>query len=440
MQAKSAAATRHTYGIMMIIGSLFFVFGFVTWVNSVLIPYFKLICELSVQQAMLVAFAFYISYLVMAFPSAYILKRTGYKNGMMLGLFIMAAGTMLFIPAANTRTYTLFLIGLFIEATGLTLLQTAANPYVTIIGPIESAASRISIMGICNKVAGALAPLLLVGAIVKNPNEIDEVQNQLLSASISEQQVILDGLSERLIMPYLVISLVLAGFGLLIRFLRLPDISDDTNTAGINAKGGTRTGLFGHRHLVLGALAIFCAVGVEVVAVDSIINYAQYTGMSFRDAKYFATYTLLIMIVSYGIGIFTIPKLITQQSALLLSAGIGIIFTGLTIITSGALSVWFIALMGLGNALLWPAIWPLSLRGLGKLTSKGSALLVMGAVGGAIVPLLYGSLSDAFNPRDAYWVLVPFYAYILYFAARGHKSGGQVIQDSSYIKKTQTIN
>lgn len=407
---------------MIIIGSLFFVFGFVTWVNSVLIPYFKLICELSVQQAMLVAFAFYISYFLMAFPSSFILKKTGYKNGMMLGLFVMAAGAMIFIPAANTRDYSIFLIGLFVEATGLTLLQTAANPYVTILGPIESAASRISIMGVCNKTAGAIAPLLLVGAIVQNPNEIDEVQKQLLTVTMSEKQIILDELSARLVAPYIAIGTVLIGLGLVIRFTKLPDIDDEVNT--VQEQGPyIKKSLFDFPYLILGALAIFCAVGVEVVVIDSIINYGQYTGLSFRDAKYFATYTLLIMIISYVIGVVTIPKIISQRNALIISAAFGIILTVFTMATEGTLSVWFIAFMGLGNALLWPSIWPLSIHGLGGLTSKGSALLVMGVVGGAIVPLLYGMLSDSFDPHSAYWILIPFYIYLLYFALSGYKVG-----------------
>jgi len=422
MKDPNGRNSKSTVVIMIIIGSLFFVFGFVTWVNSVLIPYFKLICELSVQQAMLVAFAFYISYFLMAFPSSFILKKTGYKNGMMLGLFVMAAGAMIFIPAANTRDYSIFLIGLFVEATGLTLLQTAANPYVTILGPIESAASRISIMGVCNKTAGAIAPLLLVGAIVQNPNEIDEVQKQLLTVTMSEKQIILDELSARLVAPYIAIGTVLIGLGLVIRFTKLPDIDDEVNT--VQEQGPyIKKSLFDFPYLILGALAIFCAVGVEVVVIDSIINYGQYTGLSFRDAKYFATYTLLIMIISYAIGVVTIPKIISQRNALIISAAFGIILTVFTMATEGTLSVWFIAFMGLGNALLWPSIWPLSIHGLGGLTSKGSALLVMGVVGGAIVPLLYGMLSDSFDPHSAYWILIPFYIYLLYFALSGYKVG-----------------
>ena len=422
MKDPNGRNSKSTVVIMIIIGSLFFVFGFVTWVNSVLIPYFKLICELSVQQAMLVAFAFYISYFLMAFPSSFILKKTGYKNGMMLGLFVMAAGAMIFIPAANTRDYSIFLIGLFVEATGLTLLQTAANPYVTILGPIESAASRISIMGVCNKTAGAIAPLLLVGAIVQNPNEIDEVRKQLLTVTMSEKQIILDELSARLVAPYIAIGTVLIGLGLVVRFTKLPDIDDEVDT--VQEQGPyIKKSLIDFPYLMLGALAIFCAVGVEVVVIDSIINYGQYTGLSFRDAKYFATYTLLIMIISYAIGVVTIPKIISQRNALIISAAFGIILTVFTMATKGTLSVWFIAFMGLGNALLWPSIWPLSIHGLGGLTSKGSALLVMGVVGGAIVPLLYGMLSDSFDPHSAYWILIPFYIYLLYFALSGYKVG-----------------
>lgn len=419
----STSSSTNKYGPMIIIGSLFFVFGFVTWINSVLIPYFKLICDLSVKQAMLVAFAFYISYFLMAFPSSYILKKTGYKNGMMLGLFVMAGGALIFIPAANTREYGIFLIGLFVEATGLTLLQTASNPYVTILGPIESAASRISIMGVCNKVAGAIAPLLLVGAIVKNPNEIDEVQKRLTTVSLTEQNMILDDLSSRLVFPYIVITILLIVLGLIVKLTNLPDIDDEkTNSGGLDSRA-VKENLFRHTHLILGSIAIFCGVGVEVLAIDSIINYAQFTGLSFREAKFFATYTLLIMIISYCIGIVAIPKIISQRKALIASAALGVVLTILTALIEGPLSVWCIALLGLGNALLWPAIWPLSLEGLGKSTSKGSALLIMGVVGGAVTPLLYGVISDTTNPQSAYWILIPFYLFILYFSLYGYKSG-----------------
>jgi len=421
------SANQYRYGPIILIGSLFFVFGFVTWINSVLIPYFKLICGLSVKEAMLVAFAFYISYFLMAFPSCFILKKTGCKNGMMLGLLVMAAGALLFVPAANTRTYSIFLIGLFVEAAGLTLLQTAANPYLTILGSIESAASRISVMGVCNKAAGAVAPLLLVGVMVKNPNEIDEVREQLTTVSLARQNIILDNLSERLVLPYICISIVLIGLSAVIRLSRLPDINGETANADETAQDGRlKLNLFSHAHLVLGSIAIFCGVGAEVLAIDTIINYAQYTGASFREAKYFASYTLLIMIISYCIGIFMIPKIISQRKALFASSLLGIACVILALLTKGLLSVWFIAMLGLGNALLWPAIWPLSLKGLGKLTGKGSALLIMGLVGGAAASLLYGALSDVSNPQFAYCILIPFYLFILYFSTFRNKAIKQV--------------
>ncbi|RYZ92880.1 MAG: MFS transporter, partial [Sphingobacteriaceae bacterium] len=255
---------------LLIIGSLFFIFGFVTWANSILIPYFKLICELSIQQALLVAFAFYISYFLMAFPSSYILTKTGYKNGMILGLFIMALGALLFIPAANSREYVVFLIGLFVQATGLTLLQTAANPYIIVLGPIESAAARMSIMGVCNKTAGAIAPILLIGAIVRNPDEIDHVQKQLLTATIGQKDLILNDLSSRLLIPYVIIVFVLVLLGLMIKLTRLPEIKDKS-IAKQEGVEHDHAPLFKHTYMILGAIAIFCGVNVEVLVVDTII-------------------------------------------------------------------------------------------------------------------------------------------------------------------------
>ncbi|MEO6151397.1 MAG: sugar MFS transporter [Mucilaginibacter sp.] len=410
------------YGALMIIGSLFFIFGFVTWANSVLIPYFKLICELTIQQALLVAFAFYISYFLMAFPSSYILTKTGYKNGMILGLFIMALGALIFIPAANSRQYLIFLIGLFVQATGLTLLQTAANPYIIVLGPIESAAARMSIMGVCNKTAGAIAPLLLIGAIVRNPDEIDQVQKQLLTATVQQKNLILNDLSSRLLIPYVVIVTVLVLLGMMIKFTSLPEIKDQA-LAKEEGVEHDHAPLFKHTYMILGAVAIFCGVNVEVLVVDTIIQYAQFSGHTFRDAKYFATYTLLIMIASYVTGIFLIPKVITQRKALVACAMWGITLTCVGVFIAPTASLWCMALLGFGNALLWPAIWPLALAGLGRHTSKGSALLIMGVVGAAVGPLFYGLLSHATNQQLGYLVLLPCYLFILYFALSGYKAG-----------------
>ncbi len=419
MQQTDSAPANSNIRALSIIGVLFFIFGFVSWMNAVLIPYFKLTCQLSDQQSMLVAFAFYISYFIMAIPSSAILKKTGFKNGMMFGLWVMAIGALLFIPAAMTRTYSLFLLGLFIQATGLTLLQTASNPYIVILGSIESAAQRISFMGICNKVAGAIAPLLLIHLITNSDDEIDLIQQQLPSLSAPEQLQVMNDLASRLILPYLCMALVLVALGLLIRYSHLPDVQEPEDEGGASEKKS----IFQFPHLILGAITIFCGVSVEVRAADSVIGYAQYTGLAFKDAKYFATITLFFMIISYLIGAIAIPRYIRQRRMLQIIAVLGLIFTTAALMLQGSWSVWSIALLGFANALLWPSIWPLALVGLGKFTKQASALLIMGVVGGALTPLLYGAVSDAANPQLAYVILLPCYLFILFYASKGYKSG-----------------
>ena len=408
---------------IFIIGVLFFVFGFISWINAILIPYFQIVCELSSLQSMMVAFAFYISYFVMAIPSSYLLNKTGFKNGMIIGLLIMAAGAIIFIPAAMTSTYSLFLTGLFIQATGLTILQSAANPYVTILGPIESAAKRISIMGVCSKVAGAIAPIILIRAITNNPDEIDQLKQQLIVATADVKSTILDQLGGRLIIPYMFLAVSFFALGFLIKAAHLPDVEISEEDLVLQNEGESKTSILQYPYLLLGAFAVFCAVSVEVLSVDSIINYAQYQGYSFREAKFFATYTLIIMILSYLAGIVLIPKFIQQRKVLQLCAIAGLVISCCVMLFAGKSSVWLLSLLGLSNALLWPTIWPLAIDGLGKFTKQGSALLIMGVAGGALFPLFYGFFSDHFNPQTAYWILIPCYGFILYYATRGYRIG-----------------
>jgi glucose/galactose transporter len=398
---------------MLIIGFLFFIFGFISWINAILIPYFRLSLQLSVAAAMMVTFAFYISYFVMALPSAYIIQSIGYKKGMVAGLLIMALGAILFVPAARFLSYGLFLIGLFVQATGLTLLQTAANPYVTILGPADSAARRMSLMGICNKVAGAVAPLILISLLTRTPNEIDEIKSTLQKVSRTRAEAILKELVFRLRMPYEVMAFILFLLGCLIYFSSLPDIKSEATRAS------SKQTLFHYPHLVLGILAIFCSVSVEVISVDSIISYAQYQGYSFLDGKYFATYTLVIMIFAYSLGILLIPKFLNQKNALLLCAGLGSILTIGVLCTHNSFSVWNLALLGFSNALIWPSIWPLALKDLGSYTEKGSAFLIMGIVGGALTPLLYGAISSQVSPQAGYIILLPLYLFLIYYALHG---------------------
>jgi FHS family L-fucose permease-like MFS transporter len=400
---------------MFIIGFLFFVFGFVSWLNAILIPYFRLALQLSIDEAMMVTFAFYISYFVMAFPSSQILRITGFKKGMMYGLFIMASGAFLFIPAAGFNSYPLFLTGLFVQATGLTLLQTAANPYVTILGPIESAAKRMSIMGICNKVAGAIAPLVLLKIVTKNPHEIDHITKILPSLLTDKAQVILNELIHRLIIPYAMLGIVLILLGILIRYSGLPDIKEEKVT-------GPERGEIRYPYLLLGAFAIFCGVSAEVLAVDTIISFAEYKGFPFITAKYFATFTLIAMILAYVVGAFAIPRFITQKRALLYSSAAGLLLTFCIMVTPNKWGIWELVLIGFCNALLWPSIWPLALKGLGPDTKRASAFLVMGIVGGALTPLLFGYIAGRTNLQCAYIVLFPLYAYLLYYGSAGYLS------------------
>ncbi len=416
--SKTQKQNKGNYFISItIIGILFFIFGFVTWLNGILIPYLQIACELTTFQALYVAFAFYISYTVMALPSSWVLKKTGFKNGMMVGLFVMAVGTILFVPAAILRTYPLFLTALFIMGTGLAVLQTASNPYITIIGPIESAAKRISIMGICNKVAGAIAPIVLAYFIL---DDGDVFVESLKTMSESAKALALDDLAARVIGPYSVMTIILVILGLFVKFSPLPEIEDEpeeTQDSSISKK----TNVFQFPHLILGVVALFFYVGAEVIAGDTIIRYGMSLGIPISTAKMFTSLTLTAMIIGYIIGIIFIPKVISQKTALQISAILGIIFSISAIYTPPMISVTLIALLGLANALVWPAIWPLALHNLGSFIKTGSALLIMAIAGGAILPLAWGKIGGMFNFQIAYWILIPLYMFILFFATKGYK-------------------
>lgn len=404
-----------------IIGILFFIFGFVTWINGTLIPYLKIACELKTDfQSYLVATAFFIAYTVMAIPASYVLKKTGYKKGMSVGLFIMAIGAILFVPAAQARNFDMFLVGLFIIGTGLALLQTASNPYATIIGPIESAATRISIMGICNKVAGILAGLIF-GYIALS--DADALEASLATMDEATKNATLDELASRVIVPYMIIAGVLVFLAVAILFSSLPDIDDSGESDGQAQNSSGKTSVFQFPHLILGVITLFLYVGVEVLAGDTIISYGKSLGIELATARYFTQATLACMLVGYVIGIIAIPKYMSQATALKICAWLGVVFTVGAVLTNGFVSVAFIALLGLANSLMWPAIFPLAIDSLGKFTKIGSALLIMAIAGGAILPLVYGWLSEIITSQQAYWMMVPCYLFILYFATRGYKAG-----------------
>src|SRR5690606_38679412 len=401
-----------------IIAVLFFVFGFITWVNGVLIPYFQICLELSNFQSLWVAFASYIAYFVMAIPSAYILQSTGYKKGMVLGLIVMAIGTLLFLPAAYARTYGLFLTGLFITGSGLALLQTAANPYVAIIGPIESTAQRVGIMGVANKTAGILSQQILGAIFLLNADSIVE---SVSKADAVERAAILDEYVLKVVDPYLVITLILILLAVLVWFSRLPEVEEkgEEDIPGQQK----RTSVFQYPYLVLGVLALFMAAACEVIPIDCIIIYSLSLGIPLQEARHFTEYTLYAMLAGYLTSTVVIPKYISQQGALFTVSVIGILLSAGVYFSEGLVSVYFMIAMGFGAALLWGTIWGLAVRDLGSFTKIGAALLLMSVVGGGLFPLLFGRLIDLYpsNPQISVLVLVPCYLYLIYYALKGYK-------------------
>ena len=403
---------------IFIIGSLFFIFGFVTWVNSTLIPYLQIACELNTSQAIWVTFAFYISYAVMAFPSSWVIKKVGFKNGMTIGLLVMAVGALIFIPAAHARTFGLFLTGLFVIGIGLALLQTASNPYITILGPIESAAKRMSIMGVCNKTAGAIAPLIMGAILLKDMNGFEA---NLATLNPADKAAKLDALASQVITPYSVIAIVLVVLAIMIRLSSLPDIQTEEETN--NKTSGSQRSIFSYTYLFLGFIALFLYVGVEVMAGDIIQVYGKAINIPLDIAKHFTTYTMIAMLASYLLGIALIPRFITQEKALRIAAVLGVIFSLGAIFTSGYTSILFIALLGFANAPVWPALWPLAIDGLGKHIKTGSALLIVGIAGGAILPKIWAIWGESVGLQKAFWILIPCYLFIFYYAVSGNRVG-----------------
>jgi MFS transporter, FHS family, L-fucose permease len=419
---------KQTVVPMLIIAGLFFLFGFVTWVNAILIPYFKIACELSNFQAYLVTFAFYISYFIMSVPSSYLLKTTGFKKGIMFGLWIMAVGAFIFIPAAYTRTYSIFLLGLFTIGTGLAILQSAANPYITILGPIDTAAKRISIMGICNKGAGIIAPLLFATVVLRVSDST--LFDQLPLMDTAKRSEVLDELVQRVIVPYAVMGVVLFAFGLWIRYSPLPELSTENESAELTNENSGKRNILQFPHLMLGALAIFLHVGTQVIAIDTIIGYANAMNIPLMEAKAFPSYTLFATITGYLIGIAVIPRFVSQLNVFRTCTLLGSVFTLMIILAHGTInflgheadiSIWFVVSLGLVNSMVWAGIWPLALNGLGRFTKIGASVMIMGLCGSAILPLAYGHFADIFDVRTAYWVLLPCYVYLIFYAFSGYK-------------------
>ncbi len=422
-QLNSQASSN--FKAIFIMGVLFFILGFITWLNGTLIQFLKLACQLDNDiQAFFVTFAFYIGYFFLAIPSSYLLKKTGYKKGLALGLLVIAGGSAIFIPASNARSFPLFLTGLFVQSMGMSILQTAINPYISIIGPIESAAQRISIMGICNKVAGMISPIILGAVVLNNATALENKINAATDAILKTG--LLNELASRIVTPYIVLTLSLIVLAILIRFSPLPEIDTDKEEKLALGKQKTKSSIFQFPHLLLGVICLFLYVGVEVMAGDAIGTYGKAQGLPLDITKYFTAFTLAAMLLGYIAGIITIPRIISQQTGLKISAILGIVFSVGTYVTTGYTAISFIALLGLANALMWPAIFPLAIKGLGRFTKTGSALLIMGIVGGGIIPLVYSYFKDKLhiaNNLSFFMCVLPCYAYILFYSMKGYMAG-----------------
>jgi MFS transporter, FHS family, L-fucose permease len=426
--SAASLSTRNTVISIMIIGLLFFIFGFTTWINAILIPYFKISCELNNVQSLLVAFAFYIAYFVMAIPAGHLLEKVGFKKGIMIGFWIMAVGALIFLPAALTRTYAIFLLGLFSIGTGLAILQPAANTYITMIGSKERAAQRMSIMGVCNKTAGIVAPLLLAAVILK-PSDT-ELFKQIPLMDETARKAALDLLIRRVIVPYASMAVILFCLGLIIRYSILPEIDTNNENAAVADANSGKTSIIQFPHLILGTVAIFLHVGSQVTGINTVIGYAQSLDMPLLEAKVFPSYILGITMVGFLLGIVLIPKFINHLKVLRICTISAIILTLLFFIVNGQItllghradtSIWFLVLLGLSNSLMWSTIWPLALNGLGRFTKMGGSILIMGLCGSAIIPIIYGYFADHYNTHIAYWVLLPCYLYLAYYAYWGYR-------------------
>lgn len=384
---------------LITVAVLFFMIGFALGINGLLIPYIRKSLQLSTVQSYYVLTATFSTFVIFGYPSGILLKKVGYKKTILTSFVFFILGMYLFIPSASDQNLFIFLLASFICGIGNTILQSAVNPYITLLGNLDSAATRISIMGIVNKLAWAIAPIFL--GLFLDLNNVD--------------------LKDIILPFYIIIGIFLLLF-ILILCTPLPEIKAiGEDEKSINSPlPNTRMNILQYPHLLLGFISLFCYVGVETLAMSSIVDYANY--FQLPDPQLYTSFTVSGMILGYLIGILLIPKYLSQEKSLLICSVLGIISSCMILMPIGTISIYFVALLGLANSLLWPAIWPLAIKDLGELTKIGSSILVMAIAGGAIFPLLFGWMCDLLqNMQQAYWICIPAYSMILYYAIKGHK-------------------
>ncbi len=386
---------------MIIIGSMFAVLGFALGINAFFVPFVKEAFNISITMSYLVMTATFLAFVVFGVPSGAIIKKLGYKGGMIIAFLIMAFGFYLIAPAAKIVSFPLLLLALFVSGMGQALLTGAVNTYVTILGPPESAASRISLMGICSKTFYAVASLMLA------------VFMDLTNVQITDT-----------ILPFYIISGALVVMGVLYYFAPLPEIKaagedESDNNSEVSAYANSKTSIFQFPHLLLGVFAIFFDIGLEYIALGTFNDVS--TILNLPAPENYVWFVSAGMVIGYLIGVFFIPKIVSQSTALLLSTISGIVVTIAIVLFPVGISIYLVAFLGLANALMWPAIWPLAIADLGKFTKMGSSLLVTGIIGGAFLPLFFGYVADMASYQVAYLVCLPSYLYIMYFALSGSK-------------------
>ncbi|QIL74832.1 sugar MFS transporter [Hymenobacter sp. HDW8] len=455
--ATGAPATTRSFVVpMMAMTALFFLFGAVTNFNDVLMPYLKDVCQLTDLQSSLVQSAFFGAYFLMSLPAGFVLKRLGYKNGIVLGLLVMACGALLFVPAANSRTFALFLTALGLLGAGITLLQVAANPYVSVLGPARNAAARVSIVGVANNFGGALSPL--VGGLILFGGSV-ALKAQLAALPVAQR---LDQEAQLVKGPYLGLAaflVVLAGVFFLLKLPEIESLPAEESAQSADGQATTRTSALSFPHLVLGVVAIFVYVGVEVGLGSFLIRYGESQGIQqlsnftqnlVQGLNVATNYALMffgqepapidtsggftkavgaVLVSSYWFGslvgrLVGIPLLLRFHNRGMLigvcAAGVALVVA--SILTTGEAALWLIVLCGLCNSIMWPVIFPLAINGLGQFTKQGSSYLIMAIVGGAIIPPLMGWLAtDGGGLRVAFVVPALCYAYLLYYAVSGYR-------------------
>lgn len=400
MQNTNSSSKGYLFPLV-VIGILFFMIGFALGINGLIIPFLRTALDLTTAESYLVLAATFSTFIIFGYPSGLVIKAIGYKKTMILSFLFFAIGLYLFIPSAENQSFAMFLLASFISGIGNTMLQAAVNPYITILGPLESAATRMSMMGIANKAAWAIAPIFLGIFLNLGDVKLEDIK-----------------------LPFYFISGIFVLLGILVAFVPLPEVKaegeDENDEAAASSYAANKTSIWQFPHLLLGLVSLLFYVGVETLAMASIVDYA--TSLNLPDPQVYTSYTVIGMVIGYLVGVFFISKYISQERAMFVCAIIGLISSLLIVLTPMNISIWFVAVLGLANSLMWPALWPMAMKDLGKFTKTGSSLLVMAIVGGAVFPLLFGWLADVSgNMQQAYWICFPAYLMIFYYALSGHK-------------------